>query len=94
MVRLVVRRRLVMGPVLRAVMIRGVMPGLFEVLLHHRAAVLVLHELLVGHAVALADCALREILMLGLRLMMRFRVMTRLALVMRASVMARRAVVG
>ena len=36
-----------------------------EVLLHHRPAIFVPHDLLVGHAVALAHGALREILARG-----------------------------
>src|SRR6185503_10349865 len=62
-----------------------------QLLLHHRPAVLVRHDLLVSHAVALADGPLREILVLGLgmgltapvirlRVMGCFRMMTRLRL--------------
>jgi hypothetical protein len=52
--RLLVMRRAVM---LRAMMMRMMTTLLSrrEVLLHHRPAVLVPHELLVGHGVALAD---------------------------------------
>lgn len=40
--------------------------GRFQVLLHHRPAVPVPHDLAVAHAVALADCSLRKVLVGGL----------------------------
>jgi hypothetical protein len=97
--RLVVRRRVVMRRVPRAVVPRSMMTasGFLEVLLHHGSAVLVFHELLVGHAVTLPDRAFREILTAGVvvrgRSMMRFRVVAGLALMTRRRVVMRRAVV-
>jgi hypothetical protein len=57
---MMMRRRMVMR---RAVVMRRmvmVMPmlGCFQVLAHERAATAVLHDLLVGHAVASAHCPL------------------------------------
>jgi hypothetical protein len=60
------------------------MIGRFEVLLHHRAAMAVPHDLPVGHAVALVDRPLRKIFVRGVAMrpgsmMMHAPVVTRLA---------------
>ena len=67
--------------------------GRFEVLLHQIAAVAVLHDLPVGHLVALADGLLREMLRLVMRMR---RVMMLLGSVVRPAgvMMLRRGVVA
>jgi hypothetical protein len=83
----------------RSVMTDGMFPGgRFQVLLDHRPAVFVRHDLRVAHAMALADGPLREMLMrrsthrptmmcaravVGLRRMVRARAMMRRRVVMR-----------
>ena len=63
--------------------------GPFEILLHHRSAVLVPHDLLVGHAVALPNCPFRKVLMSGVVMRLasvRFPVAMRRAVAMRGAV--------